>query len=110
MPAAHPLHDARAALTVPHIAPIMGDLLRCSDTESALCLIHQNFRRTDPSPGPHPELGADGTFAWTVFFQTEGSEGDVQALHAAGLRANQPHRLVADEGEEQADRVAAAAD
>ena len=56
----HPLHDARAALTVPHLAPIMSQLLRCSDTESELCLIHQNFRRTDPSPGPHPPCIGEG--------------------------------------------------
>ena len=56
----HPIADARAAAAVPAMAPAMAKLLRCTDAENDLKLIHQNFRRTDPSPGPYPEYVADG--------------------------------------------------
>ena len=56
----HPLYDARCAATVPPMAASMGTILRSGTTDrsgpSGLKLIHQNFRRTDPQPGPYPEL------------------------------------------------------
>jgi hypothetical protein len=51
----HPLYDPRAALPVGPIAPIASHLLRSSPS-TGLKLIHQNYRRTDPSPPPHPKL------------------------------------------------------
>ena len=57
----HPIPDARTALPVEPLAEVMSEVLRCNSVDD-LVLVHQNFRRTDPSPGPHPELGADGTF------------------------------------------------
>ena len=57
----HPIPDARTALPVEPLAEVMSEVLRCNSVDD-LVLVHQNFRRTDPSPGPHPELGADGAF------------------------------------------------
>jgi hypothetical protein len=56
----HPIPDARTALPVPPLAEVMAEVLRCKTQD--LLLIHQNFRRTDPSPGPHPDLDATGGF------------------------------------------------
>ncbi len=56
----HPIPDARTALPVPPLLEVMSDVLRADPDD--LVLIHQNFRRTDPSPGPHPEIRPDGTF------------------------------------------------
>ena len=53
--AEHPIHDQRAAAAVPAMAPLLAKLLRCTDPERDLKLIHQNFRRTDPSPPPYAE-------------------------------------------------------
>jgi hypothetical protein len=66
----HPIPDARTALPVPPLMKVMGEVLRCSVPADELVLIHQNFRRTDPSPpdeGPygHPKVAADGTFDGT---------------------------------------------
>ena len=57
----HPIADPRTALSVEATAAVMADVLRCADPERDLKLIHQNHRRTDPSPGPYPEL-EDGEF------------------------------------------------
>ena len=51
----HPIPDARTALPVEPLAEVMSEVLRCNSVDD-LVLVHQNFRRTDPSPGPHPEL------------------------------------------------------
>lgn len=56
----HPIHDARAAVAVPAMAPLLAKLLRCTDPINDLKLIHQNFRRTDPSPPPYPDYIAEG--------------------------------------------------
>ena len=56
----HPIRDARTALPVPPLLEVMGDVLRAEP--DGLLLIHQNFRRTDPSPGPHPKIRPDGAF------------------------------------------------
>lgn len=56
----HPIADARTALPVVPLLEVMSDVLR-SEPEDLL-LVHQNFRRTDPSPGPHPEIAEDGSF------------------------------------------------
>ena len=56
----HPIPDPRTALPVPPLLEVMGDILRAEPDD--LLLIHQNFRRTDPSPGPHPKIRPDGTF------------------------------------------------
>ena len=80
----HPLHDARAALTVPHLAPIMSQLLRCTDAESELCLIHQNFRRTDPSPGPHPPFIGEGRLDGTqASFHVRSPQPSAPSLYPA---------------------------
>ena len=62
----HPIHDARAALTIPFLAPSMAKILRAND----LKLIHQNYRRTVPSPPPYPQYCGDGVLGR----QIQGSE------------------------------------
>ena len=52
----HPLYDARCADVVPPMAERMARILRCAPGGGGLKLIHQNYRRTDPSPPPFPEL------------------------------------------------------
>ena len=61
----HPIHDARAAAAVPAMAPLLASLLRCTDPERDLKLIHQNFRRTDPSPPPYPDYIDEGVLDGT---------------------------------------------
>lgn len=46
----HPLRDARSGALVAPMAPVVQQLLRSNP--DGLKLIHQNFRRTDPSPPP----------------------------------------------------------
>ena len=72
----HPIPDARTALPVEPLAEVMSEVLRCNSVDD-LVLVHQNFRRTDPSPGPHPELGADGTF--------DGAKAGFHQVRAAAL-------------------------
>jgi hypothetical protein len=50
----HPIRAAAAAAVVAPMVPLVAAGLRCKDPARELCLIHQNFRRTDPSPPPHP--------------------------------------------------------
>ena len=38
----------------------MAKILRCVDTANDLKLIHQNFRRTVPTPPPYPQYCGDG--------------------------------------------------
>jgi hypothetical protein len=38
----------------------MAKILRCVDAENDLKLIHQNYRRTVPTPPPYPEFVGDG--------------------------------------------------
>ena len=62
----HPIADPRTALTVPAQYPVMAQLLRSVDAEQTLKLLHQNFRRTDPSPPPYAsEISPDGTLDGT---------------------------------------------
>ena len=49
----HPLYDARTAAVVGPMAAPMMQILR--STPETLKLVHQNYRRTDPSPGPYPD-------------------------------------------------------
>jgi hypothetical protein len=51
------------------MAPLLAKLLRCTNPEKDLKLIHQNFRRTDPSPPPYPEYLEEGVL--------DGSKGGV---------------------------------
>eukprot|EP01051_Picozoa_sp_SAG22_P007789 SAG22_NODE_561_length_9080_cov_2.242623_2_plen_348_part_00 len=55
----HPIRDTRAAACFPPMVPAVAAVLRCKDPASELCLVHQNFRRTDPSPPPYPSFSAD---------------------------------------------------
>ena len=55
----HPIPDARTALPVEPLAEVMSEVLRCNSVDD-LVLVHQNFRRTDPSPGPHPPFIGEG--------------------------------------------------
>jgi hypothetical protein len=53
----HPLYDSRCAAVVPPMVEPVSQLLRTSASRAGgLKLIHQNFRRTDPSPPPYPVL------------------------------------------------------
>ena len=54
----HPIRDARAATVVEPMVPHVAAALRCTEPNSEMCLIHQNFRRTDPSPPPYESLTA----------------------------------------------------
>eukprot|EP01051_Picozoa_sp_SAG22_P001168 SAG22_NODE_43_length_25304_cov_5.394644_20_plen_843_part_00 len=59
----HPIRDGRAAACVAPLVPVMAAALRCDDVGTQLKLVHQNFRRTDPSPPPPdgwPEITSDG--------------------------------------------------
>jgi hypothetical protein len=48
----HPIHDARTALGVVASAQVVAPLLRSNGAGAGLRLIHQNWRRTLPTPPP----------------------------------------------------------
>ena len=47
------------------MAPLLAKLLKCTNAEKDLKLIHQNFRRTDPSPPPYPAFIQEGVLDGT---------------------------------------------